>query len=44
MKPYLPPNQNTVPSAWIEKDISETSICYLKEVGGRSNTSKISPA
>lgn len=39
-----PRNHNTVPSAWIEKDISETSTCYLKEVGGRSNTSKISPA
>lgn len=37
-------NQNNVPSAWIEKDISETSFCYLKEVGRRSNTSEISPA
>lgn len=42
--PISPHNQNNVPSAWIEKDISETSFCYLKEVGRRSNTSKISPA
>lgn len=43
-RPISPHNQNNVPSAWIERDISETSICYLKEEGGRSNTSKISPA
>lgn len=29
-KPYLHPHQNTVPNALIEKDIFETSICYLK--------------
>lgn len=43
-KPYLHFHQNNVPNALIEKDISETSICYLKEVRGQRNTSKISLA
>lgn len=44
MKPYLHPHQNNVSNALIEKDISETSICYLKEIRRQRNTSKISPA
>lgn len=44
MRSYLHPHQNNVPNALIEKDISETSICYLKEVRGQRNTSKISLA
>lgn len=39
-----PPQSEQCSSAWIEKDIFETSIYYLKEEGERSNTSKISPA